>query len=264
MNEIEINERKKSNNSTIDFIVKDKERNGNPTLFIAMPEVGLVSVIIAWELIKQEKMNEVGMIGAQKLLPVTILEDGYPKSPIRLWSGNGFDILKSDIPIKMGQDFTLNLTKSIIDFAESNYEKIVFCSGLPTQNRNSMGLDELELYALSTTTTTHQEIDELPHTNHFEQGVVTGIYASLINLARNANIPLQGFYVSSYPNFPDPIASARILKEVLNPLLDLNIDTEKLMTEGDKLQLQFRKLASQIKQVQRLQDSSSHQAGLYV
>ena len=91
----------------------------------------------------------------------------------------------------------------------------------------------------------------------FENGIITGTYASLIATARIEKFPLHGFYISSFPNFPDPLAAARAINDIINPLFNLELSAKELIEKGNEIQLQFHNLASQTRQMQTRQRSDA-------
>jgi predicted ATP-grasp superfamily ATP-dependent carboligase len=233
------------------------------TLIVAIPDAGLVSVITAGAIIEQHDLKEIGEIKAHELRSVIVLEEGFPKSPIRFFGSDKVHILKADIPIGKTTRIGLDFSNLVVSFAKDRYENLFYVSGIPDNQRSTLKIDDLEIYGITTSNDYIKQIESLENVKRFKHGAISGTYASLIATAAAEKFPIQAYYVSSFPNFPDPLASARVMKDVLNPILKLDLKIEELIEKGDQLQLQFRKLASQTKQMLR-QSQPSPTKGLYI
>jgi len=232
------------------------------TLIVAIPDTGLVSIITAAAIIEQQNLKEIGEVKARNLRSVIVLEEGLPKSPIRIFGSDKANILKADIPIGRTGRIGLDFSDLVLSFAKDRYENLFYVSGIPDSQRPTLKIDDLEIYGISTTSDYIKQIESLENVKRFKYGAISGTYASLIATAASKKFPLQAYYVSAFPNFPDPLASARVVKDVINPILQLDLNIEELIEKGDQLQLQFRKLASQTKQM--LKQSQPPTKGLYV
>ena len=74
-----------SNPITIREIAKHNLKN--PVLIDGFPGVGLVGTIVANFLINTLKLEQIGVIDSYKFPPISVVKDGEPHNPMRLYSG---------------------------------------------------------------------------------------------------------------------------------------------------------------------------------
>jgi uncharacterized protein len=102
-----------------------------------------------------------------------------------------------------------------------------------------VGNDETSLQALQTS-------GALP----FQDGVMTGFYASLLKYLMKERQSGAVLLAESLGQFPDPGASVSII-EALNPLLSLKVDSNALLKEAEGIRLRTRELMQQTQQAQQ-------------
>ena len=72
--------------NTISVIEYKKKDLSNALMVIAFPSVGLVGSIAGSFIVKQLKLEEIGMVQSPDFLPVTIIHNGKPSPPVRLYA----------------------------------------------------------------------------------------------------------------------------------------------------------------------------------
>lgn len=244
----------------MEITVNKGQINGDKPLIIAIPDTGLISVIIASQMIEQLELKEVGYLTDKNIQSIILLESGVPKSPIRIYSSEEFTLIRSEIPL-IGQNLSLS-----VDFAEiiqafikeNGIKSVFFVSGIPDQQRPNINKENLEIFALGSTKEDIRELRNITNVNLFETGVISGTYANIISMTLQHNIPLKGFYINSFPNFPDPTAAAKMISKIINPVLGLELAVTDLLEKGDQVQLQYHSLASQHKQMQSTSSASTY------
>ncbi len=78
-----------------------------------------------------------------------------------------------------------------------------------------------------------------------EEGVLSGISSDLILFCFDNRIPTVSLMAETEYT-PDPMAAVSMLK-VLNKLLDLDINTERITKEGKEIEAVFKKVTDEIK-----------------
>ena len=74
-----------SNPITIHDLSDEKLKGA--VLIDGFPGVGLVGTIVANFLINSLKLEQIGIIDSQKFPPISVVKDGMPHNPMRLYSG---------------------------------------------------------------------------------------------------------------------------------------------------------------------------------
>ena len=93
----------------------------------------------------------------------------------------------------------------------------------------------------------------------FEDGVVSGFYASLLKHCSSGAVPALTLLAESLTQFPDPAAAASLI-DVLGKLLSLDLDTKELMKESEEIRMKSRELMQQTRQATQ---SGSQAPGAY-
>lgn len=68
-------------------------------LYVALPDTGLISLITATHVIQSLKANLLGFLDADWIPPVTVITNGDPLPPIKIYSTDAMNILISETPL---------------------------------------------------------------------------------------------------------------------------------------------------------------------
>ncbi len=210
----------------------------SPIIFIGIPDVGLVGSIAVSYIVERLDMKEIGYIDSELLPPIVLVKDGMVKNPIRLYANTNDSILAvvSDIPLL--PPLITEFLNGFIPFIKSlNPRLVVNITGIAVQNRLQIDKPQV-LYILTDT-------DSLkPNAIEFKDGIIAGVYASIVRSCMNSRIPTLTLLAQSHLNFPDPAASIEAL-EVVNSTLALNIDLSELRQEAELIRIKNRELMKQ-------------------
>lgn len=212
----------------------------SPIIFIGIPDVGLVGSIAVSYIVERLDMKEIGYIDSELLPPIVLVKDGMVKNPIRLYANaNANDSILavvSDIPLL--PPLITEFLNGFIPFIKSlNPRLVVNITGIAVQNRLQIDKPQV-LYILT-------DADSLkPNAIEFKDGIIAGVYASIVRSCMNSRIPTLTLLVQSHLNFPDPAASIEAL-EVVNSILALNIDLSELRQEAELIRIKSRELMKQ-------------------
>ena len=113
-----------------------EKREGLPAL-IAVPDVGLVSLLSAINIVNQLHLQVVGYVDAKWLPSVVSIFEGDPLPPVRLYSNEKLLVFISEIPIEPENWFSLSeLISSIYDDLKSSF--ILGATGISNPKRYSL------------------------------------------------------------------------------------------------------------------------------
>jgi len=231
-----------------------KSKLADKPLFVAAPDTGLLSLIAGAHLIQTLKAELLGYIDADWIPPISIVNDGDPNMPIRIYSTNNLDILLSETPI---------LPSAWRHFAIATYQVaiqlssilVVGATGIPNPKRIDIqdinNLRVLYLGKFLDMEGISQNIREKYKLANKFTGTLAGPYSSLISLMIRHNMPFIMILVDSYPEYPDPESAAKLVEE-LNSMFNLNVEVKSLLDRGAEIRLMARQLAIQTKKHQLL------------
>ncbi len=222
----------------------DEIKIKSPIIFIGIPDVGLVGSIAVSYMVERLDMKEIGYIDSEMLPPIVLVKDGVVKNPIRLYANANANANANDSILAVVSDIPLlpplitEFLNGFIPFIKSlNPRLVVNITGMAVQNRLQIDKPQV-LYILT-------DVDSLkPNAIEFKDGIIAGVYASIVRSCMNSRIPTLTLLAQSHLNFPDPAASIEAL-EVVNSTLALNIDLSELRQEAELIRIKSRELMKQ-------------------
>jgi len=226
-----------------------------PNIIVGVPEAGLVGTIASSYLIEQLKLEERGYVDSDYMPPVMVVHNSVVRYPIHIFGKDNTVVMLSEVPL-MGR-LSLEVAKEVASWARSVRASVVVgVTGAPSRKREEdqgegeptvvgVGNDEKSLEVIKTARA-------LP----FEEGVISGFYASLLKYCAKGGQSAAVLLAESLAQFPDPGASVAII-ESLNRMLSLKVDTKSLVQEAEGIRLKTRELMQQTQQAQQ----SAGQAG---
>lgn len=219
------------------FIINTTQiRSKDPIVLLGLPDVGLVGVIAISYIIEELKMEEVGYVEGDIFHSFIIIKEGKVKKPIRIYESNNIIALLSDIPLS--PVFAKPFSQAFVSWAKNIHARLIInLSGIAVQNR--LSIDKPQVLAISTGYDINYD-----NVKRFNDGLMMGIYASIINECMNNNIASLTLLGEAFLNFPDPLSSISVL-EALNKIIGLNINLERLNKEAELIRLKTRELMKQ-------------------
>lgn len=214
----------------------------NPVIIEGFPSVGLVGSIATEYMATSLEMTEIGFIQSDRLPPVTIVKDGVPKSPIRIFAKENFVVFVSDTAIP--ESLTYDMARAIVAWAKShNASKIISIGGIAREDKPGgekiyvVASDPAELERISAISKEYLPI---------KLGFLTGLLGVLLMHAMEEKIPAHAYLTDAFLDTPDPKAAAATVDAVAKEL-NLTIDTKKLVETSDRLEKKITQLMKQTK-----------------
>jgi len=230
----------------------------SPVLVEGLPGVGLVGKIAADHLVREFEMAHVASCRCDGIPNVAIYAEGEPavRPPVRLYADEGRDllVLQSDVPISpnAAEDFAACVTGWL---AENDVTPL-YLSGLPDEKD---GIPEM--YGVSTGDAAGL-LGEHDIATPSENGMISGPTGALLAEAGKQKMDSLGLVVQSNANFPDPEAARVLLTEGIGPIAAIEVDTDHLVEQADRIAEAREQLAQRMQQAQE-ESTRAEPLGMY-
>lgn len=216
-------------------IVEVKDIPEGIKIVFGLPDVGLVGVIAASHIISKLNLKEAAYVETDLLPPIVILENGLPKSSIRIFEGGGIAVLNSEIAIPSGAIYPL--MRSVIDWASKKKAERVFAlSGLPVPNRHE--LEKIRVFGAASDDAMLKVLKD-NEIEIIERGFLVGPQALILKYCVEKNIPAIALLAETFYNYPDPEASSAVIR-ALNRIMNISVDISELVEKGEEVRLAMR------------------------
>lgn len=220
-------------------IITKPIKSENPVLIEGFPGIGLVGNIASQQIIDELEMTYIGSIDSRYFPPIAILYEGLINMPVRVYESEEFNliIVVSDIPINPSVSY--DISKAIVEWAESiNTKEIISIAGIATMTENH------KVFGAATNTEMLERIKDKVEV--FQMGTISGISGSFMAECLIRGIPAISLLGATQSQNPDPRAAAVVI-DVLNSLYGFGIDTENLIEQAERIEIEMQKLAEEVK-----------------
>jgi len=237
-----------SNSITIHDLSKEKLKGA--ILIDGFPGVGLVGTIVANFLINTLKLKQIGVIDSQKFPPISVIKDGDPHNPMRLYSGEQIcnDGTCNQVVVCVSEftppsDITKELVRSLLDWAEKKgCTKIISAEGFTSAPKTKNEINEI--YGITSTKAARKWIKDAK-VKPFLYGTVGGITGVMLNEGKIRNINVLGLLAEVSEDLPDSRAAANVIKAIDELLLAIDLDPDPLLKEAEKLEKELKMVREQ-------------------
>lgn len=227
-------------------------------LLAGFPGTGLIGGIASEQLINSLDLEQIASVESDELPPTAVIFDGIPRRPVRIFCGNGFLLVKSDMVIP--PNIAESLARSLIDWSlKHNIEEVIILDGIP--EREERDEKETKIWGVLSSHSAAEEADKLD-IEIIERGAISGISSSLLLIAHEKGLKAVGMLAEGKRHIPDPRASAALLERFAK-YSDFDIDTSSLIESAEQLEDQYAQLVQQTKQAQDDMDKKSAHPPLY-
>jgi uncharacterized protein len=230
----------------------------SPTLVEGLPGVGLVGKIAADHIVDTYDMTYMGACYCDGLPEVAVYssESHQYRPPVRIYGDEDRDllVLQSDVPVS--PNVASEFASCITGWFQQNDVTPIYLSGLPEEKDGVP-----DLYGI-VAGDRHDELADPGIDPPPEDGVVTGPTGALLSESARMDMDATGLIVQANAQFPDPEAARVLLLDGVQPLADIEIDTEPLVDQAEEIAEARQKLAKRMQQA----DDESTQAqplGMY-
>jgi len=215
---------------------------GTPSfLILGFPDAGLVGGISISHLIRELSPKEVGGIDIPRLTPpIVFVKEGEAKPPIKLFRKDNVLIIAAEMPLP---PTTVQMfSYALLEYAmRRRVDYIVGITGLGIPER--MNREKPLTYAAFSGEKMKRIIAEkkIPL---FSEGAILGPFAIFLKESRRFRLDSAVILAETFPELPDPEAASAAL-EALSKIVDMKINTEKLLEEAEYIRLRNKELMKQ-------------------
>ncbi|WP_292461232.1 proteasome assembly chaperone family protein [Methanothermococcus sp.] len=219
----------------MDYVIKKEPDFKEPIVITGFPSIGLIGNIATHQIVKELNLDFIGYFDSPNIPPVMSVEKGIIYPPIRAYGNENLVVISSDVLIP--PNVVYELTDKLIEYISKINPKIVInLDGITSLNPKN-------IYAVSTS---NELLEFMVKQNIpiLEYGMVGGMSGAISIKSSDKNISSLCLMAETPGLRPDPMAASNII-EVLNKLYDLNVNTEELIKEDEKIKEKLRKLAEE-------------------
>lgn len=242
--------------------IEDTPNLEEPVLVEGLPGVGLVGKIATDHIVDTLDMAYLGEVDCDGLPKIAIYgeDDRSVEPPVRLYVDEERDLLalQSDIPVS--RDTASDFARALVDWIDEVDAFPIFLSGLANEDHEP---EEVPAVFGVGTGTGASLLDENEVQNPPERGVIGGPTGALLNRSAAADVDSCGLVVESDPQFPDPAAARQLIVSGIEPLSDVDIDTEHLVERAEDIREQKEKLAKRMQQAGEEESSQAQPLRMY-
>ena len=224
--------------STEEFrIVETKSFPSIKYCLIGMPDTGLTGMIAVTHIIRSLSLSEIGHLESELIPPVIVIHKGEPKDPIRFFGNEKLAAITSETPLSTAGMYPL--ARSMVNWVKSKkIELLISVSGIATQNR--LEIKNPLVYGVATLENAKEMLGKAG-VQLLEEGFLVGPHAIILKECVANKVPNMVLLAQSHHQYPDPGASAAAISSI-NKLLDVKIDTKKLIEQAEEIRLRTREL----------------------
>ena len=227
-----------------------KQNLKGAVLIDGFPSIGLVGTIVANFLINTLKLEQIGIIDSPRFPAISVVKDGEPHSPMRLYSGEQVcnDGTCNQVVVCVSEftppaEITKDLVNSLLDWAEKNgCTKVISAEGFNSGPKEK-GKDN-EIYGITSTEGSRVWIEEAK-VKPFTYGTVGGITGALLNEGKIRKMNVLGLLAEVSEDLPDARAAASVIKAIDELLLAIELDPEPLLKEAESLEQEVKMVRDQ-------------------
>ena len=231
------------------------------TLIEGMPGVGLVGKIATDHLIDQRDMTEFASVRGEGIPPVTVFDDSDRgvNSPIRLYIDEDAELvaLRSDVPVHV-MDAPL-FAERLTEWVTDNDVLPIYLGGLASE-RDGDEVPSIEGIGVGAG---QDYLDDAAVAPPDDGGMISGPCGALLSEAADEGVDAVGLMVDTDPRFPDPQGSHALIKQGINPIAGVDVDTERLVDEAEEIMDQRKELAQQMQQADQHEASQVSRTGMF-
>jgi len=233
----------------------------NPAVIVGVPDVGLVGSIATSHIVQSLDLAEVGYVESDIPPPVMVIHKNQPKAPIRVFGSK--DLIVVTTQISLSQFMIYPLARSLAKWARKRgADVLVGVTGIAVPNR--VEIETPTVYGVGSTDYARGRMEKAGITP-LEEGAMVGTYALLLRECMREGQSNITLLAESHYQFPDPGASASVIKS-LNTLLGVNVDVKDLLEGAEEIRLKTRELMRRTQEQMRSMEKVREQElqGIYV
>lgn len=211
----------------------------NPTVIEGFPSKGFVSTIATKYMIDDLDMELIGYVKSDSIRSLAVVHNSKAMHPVRIYAKGNIILIFSEItvPITDTGEFADAFREW---FLKIKPEKVILLAGI-----TGKGIEkEHEIFGVASTPKLNELMKKLD-INMIGEGMLVGISSDILLNCMDDNIPAISLMAETEYT-PDPLGAASMLR-MLNTILDLDIQIDKLVDKGKEIEEEFKDIAEQLK-----------------
>jgi uncharacterized protein len=226
----------------------------SPTLVEGLPGLGLVGKIAVDHLVSSLDLEYYGAVHCDGIPQVTVYRADSSEllPPVRLYANETGTllVLQSDIPVS--PQAASGFAECITTWVDEHDVTPLYVSGFPSEK----DADVPDVYGVATGEGTSL-LDEAGIVPPAESGLVSGPTGALLAEAGERDVTTVGLVVEASKQFPDPEAARSVLEYGVEPLADVEIDTDDLVKQAEDIREARERLAERMQQAEADESSQA-------
>lgn len=223
----------------------------NCLLVVAFPTVGLISSIAGHYIIDSLKLKEIGSIVSKDFMPATIIHNGKPSPPIRIYAGDkkcGPDGKCEQIAVIISEfmppyNVIKPLADKILEWTDrKGCQFIVSLEGTHAIGEKK----DFKVYGVSSNNEMKKQIKKYKIQETLE-GMITGINGVMLYEGVLKKRDVICLLSEAHASFPDSRAAGNLLEKLDIMLPGIKIDPKPLYKEAKKIENKIRQFMAQSK-----------------
>jgi uncharacterized protein len=220
-------------------------------LVVAFPTVGLISSIAGHFIIDNLKLKEIGAIVSTDFMPATIIHNGKPSPPVRIYAGEkkcGPNGKCEQIAVIISEFMPpYNVIKPLADKILKWAEKKGCQSIVSLEGTHAIGdKKDFNVYGVSS----NEEMKKLLKKYKIEEtreGMITGVNGVLLYEGVLMKRDVLCLLSEAHNSFPDSRAAGNLLEKIDVMLPGIKIDPKPLYKEAKEIEKKIRQFMEQSK-----------------
>ncbi len=220
-------------------------------VIVTHPTIGTISSICGNYLIEHLNLRLIGTFLSPELSPTTIIRNGTPEPPIRIYAGEYIEddstifdqivIISSELPLSA--PLMYELSDRIIEWSKFNNARAILT--IEAINKEEVDFKIPNVFSLTTNNDAKSIIKDL-NLNAFENGMISGFTGLLQYKGFIENYPVISILSEAHKDFPDSKSAAAVLSKLNSLLPTIEIDFEPLLKQAELFEKQLKLAMTQI------------------
>ena len=226
----------------------------SPTMVEGLPGLGLVGKIAGDHLVSSLDLDYYAGVRCEGIPQVSVYraDSSELMPPVRLYANDdgSFVVLQSDVPVS--PQAAEGFAECVTSWVRENDVTPLYVSGLPSEKE----ADVPDLYGVATGDGIDL-LDEAGIVPPPEGGLVTGPTGALLSEAGEQGVTSVGLIAEASRQFPDPEAARSVLEYGVEPLADVEVDTDDLVDQAEDIREARERLAERMQEAEADESSQA-------
>ena len=223
----------------------------NCLLVVAFPTVGLISSIAGHYIIDSLKLKEIGTIISKDFMPATIIHNGKPSPPVRIYAGDkecGPDGKCEQLAVIISEfmppyNVIKPLADKILEWADKKGCKTI----VALEGTHAIGIKKkFQVYGVSSNDAMNKVLRKYKIEETLE-GMITGVNGVILYEGVLKKRDVICLLSEAHDSFPDSRAAGNLLEKLDVMLPIIKIDPKPLYKEAKEIEKKIRQFMEQSK-----------------